>query len=151
MEPRTMLIAALAFALTTSAGTAALAATADNFSVASPIQHVGGAAVTAQNATVPFTTAQATASSALANRSNETWRLVDGTLHDEDDYWTFEYVLDGEPRTGEAEVRIDAVDGDVLTVEIDVDDVPADVAESDPDTGPDLAIRTGVDTTSGRR
>lgn len=68
--------------------------------------------------TVNVSAARQSARESLTNRS---WVLVEESLHEEDGYIEFEFVLDSNSSEGEAEVRVDGSTGTVFRVEEEVE------------------------------
>jgi hypothetical protein len=81
--------------------------------------------------TVTMNEAHETADGVLSEPDNANWTLVEASVHEEDGYLEFEYVLEADNRTGEAEVRVDGSSGDVFRIEEEIEPMDDDADEED--------------------
>lgn len=52
---------------------------------------------------------------------NGTWRLTRASVHEDDGYYRFEFVLSAANETGEAEIRVDGSNSDVIRLEEEIE------------------------------
>ena len=83
------------------------------------------------NITVAQTDALETARTALGSPHEGSWTLERASVHEEDGYYRFEFVLTGANASGEAEVRVDGSSGRVFRLESEIEAPDDDRAEDD--------------------